>query len=182
MLYANQLDWGTLYGHVSKGNDVLQLAWKDQNVVLFVTTVHDGKDSVIRSRRRPPKTASNSASSRQAFGQNEAVKDLPVPEFIDAYNHYMNGVDQADQLRAYHTSQRPHRRTWLPLWHFLLDTTITNCWRIAQTSSKSRFRRQKSRLTHKGFIDELMDGLFNHSERLAPNRSRALLTNQIRYI
>ena len=184
-LHANQLEWGTLYGHVSKGNDVLQLAWKDQNVVLFMTTVHDGKDSVIRSRRRPPKTASNSASSRRAFGQNEAVKDLPVPEFIDAYNHYMNGVDQADQLRAYHTTQRPHRRTWFPLWHFLLDTTVTNCWRIAQTSyaqMSSESKKRKSRLTHKGFIDELIDGLFEHSERLTPKRSRSPLTNQIRHI
>ena len=181
-LHANHLEWGTLYGHVSKGNDVLQLAWKDQNVVLFVTTVHDGKESVIRSRKRPPKTASNSASSRRVFSPNEAVKDLPIPEFIDAYNHYMNGVDQADQLRAYNTIQRPHRRTWLPLWHFLLDTTVTNCWKIAQTSPQSRFGKQKNRFTHKDFIDELINGLFIHSERLAPHRTRAPLTNQIRHI
>ena len=147
-----------------------------------MTTGHNGKDSVIRSRRRPPKTASNSASSRRVFGQNEAIKDLPIPGFIDAYNHYMNGVDQADQLRAYYTSQRPHWRTWLPLWHFLLDTTVINCWKIAQTSPKSRFGKQKNRFTHKDIIDELINELFNKFERLAPRKSRLPLANQIRQI
>ena len=55
--HATQIEWGKLYGCLSNDNRVLQVAWKDQNMVLFMTTVHTGKEYVERLRRRPGKTA-----------------------------------------------------------------------------------------------------------------------------
>ena len=31
---------------------------------------------------------------------NDVIKKLPIPIFIDDYNHHMNGMDVANQMRA----------------------------------------------------------------------------------
>ena len=62
------IDWGKLYGYVSEDKRVLELAWKDQNVVLFMTTVSNGQEKIKRLRRRPAKTATNARTSRAVFG------------------------------------------------------------------------------------------------------------------
>jgi hypothetical protein len=41
--FDSQIPWGQLYAEVSKNGMVLQLAWKDSRVVLFMTTVLHGK-------------------------------------------------------------------------------------------------------------------------------------------
>lgn len=87
-----QIPWGSLYGALSEDDRVLEFAWKDQNVVLFMTTVHTGREMVNRVRRRLALTATNSRTSRLAFGA-ESVKELAIPQFIDMYNHFMGGVD-----------------------------------------------------------------------------------------
>ena len=79
-------------------------------MILFMTTVDNGRKTVKRLRRRPPKTATNARTSRAAFG-DQVRKELSIPEFINMYNHYMNGVDNADQLRCYYTTQRVHLKT-----------------------------------------------------------------------
>lgn len=73
----------------------MELAWKDQNVVLFMTTMATGKESELVRRRRPAATATNARTSRAIFG-DKVTKDLWIPQFINAYNYYINGVDVAD--------------------------------------------------------------------------------------
>lgn len=48
-----QIPWGSLYGALSEDERVLEFAWKDRNVVLFMTTIHTGREMVTRLRRRP---------------------------------------------------------------------------------------------------------------------------------
>ena len=104
------LEWGKLYGSLSEDGKVLEFGWKDQNVVLFMTTIDNGRKTVKRLRRRPSKTATNARTSRAVFG-DQVRKELSIPEFINMYNHYMNGVDNADQLRCYYNTQRVHLKT-----------------------------------------------------------------------
>ncbi len=99
--WNSALEWGKLYKSVSEDRKVMQFGWKDQNVVLFMTTVSNGRKTVKRLRRRSAKTVTNARTSRTMFG-DQARKELPIPEFINMYNHYMNGVDNADQLRCYY--------------------------------------------------------------------------------
>ena len=101
------LEWGKLYGRLLSDKRVMEFTWKDQNVVLFMSTVSNGGKTVKRLRRRPAKTATNARTSRAIFGEM-TTKELDIPEFIDMYNHYMNGVDNADQLRCYYNTQRVH--------------------------------------------------------------------------
>lgn len=92
-------------------NNVHQSAWKDNALVLFLSTTHEtGPDQlVIRHRKRPPTTSTSAKTSRQAFGP-DPKKDLPIPKFVDDYNHYMGYVDQADQLQASNPGLRGIKR------------------------------------------------------------------------
>ena len=70
-------------------------------MVLFMSTVSNGKEIVKRLRRRLAKIAINARSSRAIFGEM-TIKELDIPVFIDMYNYYINGVDNANQLRSYY--------------------------------------------------------------------------------
>ena len=76
------LEWGKLYGRLSSDKRVMEFAWKDQNVVLFMSTVSNGQKTVKRLRRRPAKTATNARTSRAVFGEM-TTKELDIPEFIN---------------------------------------------------------------------------------------------------
>ncbi len=120
--WSNHIAWGKLYGCLSPDQKVLQLAWKDSQVVLFMTTVTDARTTISRVRKRP-----NGGDKwvKAEFG-DQAFKSLNIPEFIDMYNHLMNGVDRADQIRTYYRTNRRNYRTWKPLWNYLFQTTICN--------------------------------------------------------
>ena len=64
------------------------------------------------------------------FG-SDARKELDIPDFIDEYNLWMCGVDVADQLRSYYNTERIHRKTWKPLFSFLLDTIVGNSYQLS---------------------------------------------------
>ena len=108
--WNSALEWGKLYKSLSEDDNVAKFAWKDQNVVLFMSTVSNPRKTVTRLRRRPAKTATNARTSRAIF-KEISTKQLNIPAFIDMYNHYINGVDNADQLRYYYSTQRVHYKT-----------------------------------------------------------------------
>ncbi|KAF9117739.1 hypothetical protein BGW39_001849, partial [Mortierella sp. 14UC] len=81
----------------------------------------------------------NSIGSDGAKALAEALKinstghptaELLIPKLIDDYNHYMNGVDISDQYRSYYSTQLTVLRTWMPLFFWIFDTTIIDCYRI----------------------------------------------------
>ena len=82
----------------------------------------------------------------------------------------MNDVDVADQLRCYYNIQRITYKTWKPLWHFLLDTTVTNSYKIANTTEQRPYAELRKHSAHKMFRLDLVTGLFEHSERLTDPR------------
>ena len=174
LIYGPAIEWGELHGRLSNDKEVMQFAWKDQNVVLFMTTLHTGHEQVYAGRRRPAKTSTNAKTSRAAF-KDDAVKAMAIPEFIDMYNHYMNGVDQADQLRSYYSTQRIQLRTWKPLWHFLLDTAVVNTYKIANQTCRQSFTKSWDSSSHKKFRIRLATQLFEHSERLSQQQKKSPL-------
>ena len=87
-----------------------------------MTTLVDAQMTVSQVRKRPNK---KDKWIKQAFG-DQPFKRLEIPDFIDMYNHLMNGVDQADQIRTYYRMNRRNYRTWKPLWNYLFQTTICN--------------------------------------------------------
>ena len=177
--WNSALEWGQLYGSLSDDGKVMEFAWKDQNVVLFMSTVSDPRDTITRIRRRPTKTSTNARTSRAVFGEI-STKALDIPAFIDMYNHHMNGVDNADQLRSYYSTQRVHFKTWKPLWHFLLDTTIVNCYKIHRCVPK-RLNQSWIQYSQREFRVRLASQLFEHSERISgrPISIKASLSTRV---
>ena len=43
LTHAAQIEWGTLYAVTLKDGQVMEFAWKDANMVLFMSTIDDGK-------------------------------------------------------------------------------------------------------------------------------------------
>ena len=43
LTHAGQIEWGTLYAATSKDGQVIEFAWKDANIVLFISTVDNSK-------------------------------------------------------------------------------------------------------------------------------------------
>ena len=118
---------------VSEDGEVFQIAWKDQAMALFMSSVSDGTKKIVHQRRRPAKTATNAHTSRLVFG-DAVVKDLTISNYIDMYNHFANGVDISDQLRSYYNTQNSHWKSWKALWHFLLNTTTTTAYLQAEAA------------------------------------------------
>jgi hypothetical protein len=161
--YADKLPWGTSIA-VPVG-DVLCFGWIDNNAVLALSTVHtvnDVEDNVSRPRKRPITTSSNAAVTRIPFAGNSRAL-LDIPRLINDYNHWMNGVDTADQHRQGYHTQRRACRNWLCLFYWILDHAVINAFKIA---SLSEFYWRKNQ--HGRFRDFLWQELF----RFAPEAVR----------
>jgi len=74
---------------------VIEFGWKDHGLVLFISTVSNSKGIVNRRRRRPRTIATLEKATRTVFS-NHVVIILSIPDFIDLYNYYINGVNKAD--------------------------------------------------------------------------------------
>jgi len=153
--WSNHIAWGELYGCLSPDQKVLQLAWKDTQIVLFMTTLVDASTTVSRVRKRPNK---KDKWIKQAFG-DQPFKRLKIPDFIDMYNHLMNSVDRADQIRTYYRTNRRNYRTWKPLWNYLFQTTICNAALIWIDQGHST----KKKGGHLKFRTKLASQLMAHS-------------------
>jgi hypothetical protein len=122
--------WGTLFARKHKTKEVMQFAFKDNALVLAMSTHFSGWEiSPWRKRKRPAATSTSAKTARIPFG-NQPMKMLQIPCLIDRYNNSMNGVDIGDQLRAEFESGRRIRRgghqalTYL----FLLEVVVTNAF------------------------------------------------------
>ncbi|KAJ3454132.1 hypothetical protein MRS44_018026 [Fusarium solani] len=112
-------------------NLVNQIAWKDNALVLFMTTLYTGQERILRKRKRP-NTIHTRARPIQRFFGNEKIKEFEIPSIAADYNDWMNGVDRSDQLRASQGYKHPYRRgAWQALaWSFLLEIMIGNSYSL----------------------------------------------------
>ncbi|CAG8645651.1 11423_t:CDS:2, partial [Dentiscutata erythropus] len=104
--------WDHLIGVVV--DDVLNFLWIDNGPVTMLTTIHkiDRQDCKIkRNRRKLRETSTNYKNIRSVFG-DEVRKVISIPVAVDNYNHHMGGVDIADQLRSYYSTQLAVFRAW----------------------------------------------------------------------
>jgi hypothetical protein len=156
--YATKLEWNTLLATVVQ--DVLCLAWQDNNIVLALSNIHTvnrTEDFREKVRRRPAKTSTNGRIVRHIFA-DEPTKTLSIPCFIDDYNQYMGGVDLANQLREAYKTHRPTSRTWWPLFYWLIDVACINAYRL-------HVLHMEKPLTHLQFRILLYCKLLEYSER-----------------
>ena len=96
----------------------------------------------------------------------EHTRILPIPKAIDDYNHYIGGVDIADQLRAGFTTQQRGLKPWRPLFYWLLDSTIINAFRLSEHQRKARLhgRKDNVRSAHWAFRQALVSELLKNPQ------------------
>jgi hypothetical protein len=158
--FSTKLEWNTLLAQVV--DNTLCLAWQDNNIVLALSnvhTVHKAEDFREKIRKRPAKTSTNGRIVRQIFG-SDPTKELEIPVFIDDYNHYMGGVDLANQYRAVYETHRTTLRNWWPLFYWLIDITVVNAFRLHQLHQLALGAKA---LTHLEFRIQLVTRLFEYS-------------------
>ena len=108
---AASLDWDTLRSIIV--NDVNCICWIENGPVLMLLTIHKiGPENTVETvRRRPRITPTISHKVRRVFG-NASTKRIAIPKLVYDYNHNMNGVNIADQLRSNYITHIRRRRTW----------------------------------------------------------------------
>ena len=127
-----------------------------------MTTGHRIEPKVLWKQKRPKSTASNSRITREPFG-NLPEKELPIPAFIDDYNHYMAGIDQANQLWAAFTTHFPwNQKEFFSGAFWSIDIAISNSYKLhlalnglATSQSGKRDPQQ-----HREWIEDLVNLLF----------------------
>ena len=134
------LVWNSMLAEVVDAT--LCFVWQDNNAVAGITTAHSLKNETIeRNRKRPAPTSTNARIVRPVFGDSP-YKRLHIPCVIDDYNHYMNGVDRANQLRKNLTVHRPgEQRNWRPMWNWLLDVCAVNSYLLYKGPRKDTKKR-----------------------------------------
>jgi hypothetical protein len=174
--HIKSIPWGKLFASEDQG--VLCLAWQDNNIVLLLSTIHSPDTFVSTKRKRPAATSTNAAIARAPF-RDEVEKNLAIPTAINDYNHYMGGVDIANQYRASYETHRRTERNWFPLFYFFLDAAIVNAFRI---QSIYKQQHQQSRPNQLDFRKKLYQELFAFVANQAPsstaNHQRIQLNGQ----
>lgn len=134
----SHLPWGTVSGIQPEGRQVLAIIWQDKTLVRLLRTAYDMRPEpqnyTARTRRRPRRPRNRDAYRDmidQVWGELP-VCELALPTATIDYNMHMGGVDIADQRRSYYSTQLRVVRNWMPLFFWLLDTTVINSFLIAQ--------------------------------------------------
>ncbi|KJZ70308.1 hypothetical protein HIM_10315 [Hirsutella minnesotensis 3608] len=151
--------WGTLKSVPTPDNLVNQLAWKDNALVLMLSTVHTGEELEQRIRRRPNSlTKPQQRAIKREFG-DQPIKELPVPTVTAEHNDHMSAVDVGDQLRSYLGFDHSIRRGgWKAVaFGFLLDTALINTYLLQLRGSPNWAVFQSQVSWRQQLIDELFE-------------------------
>ena len=133
-------------------------------------TAYNLTDTIIRSRKRPSATSTSAAITQPVFG-GLPVKDLPIPAAINAYNHYMSGIDIANQYQAdFTTLQFKNYCYWKLLFYWLLDIVLANSYLLAKTSHTSRIGKFKDYYSYQQFLEALVKVLIRYHETSEHNQ------------
>jgi hypothetical protein len=184
---------GSLWQAPTEDNLVLETAWKDNNLVLFLSTIHCpveldpnmvrilqantepgnliGQELIVRDRRRPRATSTAAKYVRAEFG--DAVRKN-FPCVIDEYNHKMGQVDLADQYRAGNPGlRRIQRGGWHALWKFIYNTVLVDSYLLSSWVG----RKEKGSGLDRGqseFRGKLISQLFELARTKAQKQKRAV--------
>lgn len=106
------------------------------------------------------------------------IRNLGIPIFIDDYNHYMNGVDLANQYRSTYEVHRKGHRNWFPLLYFFLDAAITNAYRIQYIYTQQQgFRLPAQVCFRERLYQQLLDFACLSNDCLPPQRLDSALNH-----
>ena len=127
--------------------EVLYLAWQDNNTVQLMTTIHtpnDLEDYNILFKHKQHGISADASIIRAknllyyilpsvyAHSQPYIERGLPFPTAVQLYNKYIGGSNGNTQGRAYCSPDTRSFHYWWPLLKFLLDASILNTYILWQ--------------------------------------------------
>jgi hypothetical protein len=112
----DEILWGTLYHEPSANSQILFIAWKDNALVLFITTIKGGLDMIESLRKRPSETLTSAKTARVPF-RDQPTAILEIPAFDDKYNHNMGAVDKRNKLKVVYNMQYYYKKGG---YHFII--------------------------------------------------------------
>ena len=129
----------------------------DNGLVFCVTTIHRVGTIAKSIRRRPRITQNNKGHVQEVWG-DDGKKAIYIPRLINDYNHWMGGVDIADQRISYYQSDLRCRRNWIPMFIQLLAIIRSNSYIVHRSVKKDKA------LSHKKFTLEMIESLMNTAQ------------------
>ena len=123
----------------------------DSKPVNMITTGHRALQSVEYSRKHPADGA--------ASGQWTTV-EMPATRLnvINDYNHFMDGVDVADQLRTKYVTKVKSNQWWHPIFWALINTAIYNM-HVIHKLGMAGMATNSMTMTHAEFHAQLAESL-----------------------
>jgi hypothetical protein len=171
---GDTIPWGTLRAMPTRSGKVIQVGWKDNALVLGMSTVIGGEGSVERQRRKPKSSSTSAKTARAPFGPDEYIKAMSIPLFYDLYNYNMNAVDRADQLAANNSGLRHVRRGgWQATEHWILRVVLCNCFILALWGGPEGARQINFR-SQVDFRNQLIDSLFSMGKEFPLSKKRRI--------
>ncbi|EXK25671.1 hypothetical protein FOMG_17678 [Fusarium oxysporum f. sp. melonis 26406] len=168
------LVYNEVYLIPTQDKQVIQIAWKDSSVVLFLSTVHSGAphERTPKKRKLPAKRGTKAEARRlQQVFNGDSFKIIPIPTVAAQYNDEMNHVDRGDQIRSYTTYQHRFRRgPWQALlWSFLLEVALANSFILQK---KTRQPHWKPYTTLQAWKEAIYNAIFNRYATNSHTRKR----------
>ena len=139
--------------------------WVDNNVITMVSTLHDGTETPVERQRRRPRPTNTNRNHVEAVWGTSGITTIAIPRVIDDYNHWMGGVNKADQLIAYYRPDLRCRRTWMPIMFHALDCMRSNAYVACKASGYKG--------THKEFTMGWCKALFSRAQAEDIRETRA---------
>lgn len=138
---TKQKNWG-LEAYTAVDDEVLCMAWVDNNTVQLMTTAFDISD-IMTPHFLHPKSRSGipansvitlpppylpSIAAHSVLTNQSGQSGLPVPLPVRKYNLHMGGSDGNAQQRATYSFDRRSPKYWWPLFVFLHDAICLNAY------------------------------------------------------
>lgn len=86
----NVFPWGSTFKATSSNNKICQLAWKDNRLVLFQSTIYIGNEPLIKYLRKRPPPLFQKFKTAWALFDNNTRAVLLVLAAADNYNYNIN--------------------------------------------------------------------------------------------
>ena len=143
--------------------------WIREGPLVFVKWMDTREESVCSTIH--PAFSGDTVQRRVKDGAGRwAVRDVPCPTPIMAYNKNMGGVDLSDQLIQYDSTHRKTSRWYRAVLLHFLDIATTNAFILHCEMSSVK---QVQHMTHKDFMVELVCQLCGIDKTGVPQSRRA---------
>lgn len=153
---------------LTKNCDRGSIRWIREGPLVFVKWMDTREVSVCSTIH--PAFSGETVQRRVKDGDGRwAVRNIPCPTPVMAYNKLMGGVDLSDQLIQYYSAHRKTARWYKTILLHFLDTATTNAYILHREMNRVK---KVQPTAHKDFMEELAGQLCGMDKASVPQSRR----------